>query len=43
MAASRIMRKVSSILAQANKILNQTLNIRIQNHLVEGSSDKMKS
>ena len=26
---------IESVLAQANKILNQTLNIHIENHLVE--------
>ena len=30
---------IKSVHAQANKILNQTLNILIQNHLVEGSSN----
>ena len=29
---------IKSVLPQTNKILNQTLNIHIQNHLVEGSS-----
>ena len=33
---------IKSVLAQANKLLNQTLNIYIQSHLVEGSSKKMK-
>ena len=29
------------MLAQANKIMNQTLNILIQNHIVECSSKKL--
>ena len=34
---------IKSVHAQANKLLNQTLTTHIQNHLVEGSSIKMKS
>ena len=34
---------IKTVLAQASKILSQTLNIHIQNHLAEGSSKKMKS
>ena len=34
---------MKGVLAQANEILNQTLNIHIQNHLVEGSRKKMES
>ena len=33
---------IKSVLTQANKILNQTFNIHIQNHLVEGSSKEIK-
>ena len=31
---------MKSVLAQANTILNRTVNMHIQNHLVEGSSEK---
>ena len=34
---------IISVLALANKILNQTLNIHIQNYPVEGISKKIKS
>ena len=33
---------IESVLAQTNKILNQTLNIHTQIHLVEGSRKDMK-
>ena len=36
------LKSVKSVLAQANKMLNQTWNINIPNHLVEDSSKKMK-
>ena len=36
------MKGIESVLAQANKILNQTLNIHIQNHLVESSNKIIK-
>ena len=32
---------IKCVLAQANKILNLSLNIHIQNHLVEGSCEKI--
>ena len=32
------MKGIESVLAQVNKILHQTLNIHIQNHLVECSN-----
>ena len=32
-----------SFVRERYEVLNQTLNIHIQNHLVEGSSKKMKS
>ena len=35
-------KSIKIVLAQANKIINQTLNIHIQDHLVESSSRKMK-